>query len=46
MECRIGSQLKLSEGPRFNPDMTDTQIRMDNHQLSEVSHVQEKALVA
>lgn len=30
----------------FYPDMTDTLKRVDNHHLREVSHVQEKALLA
>ena len=29
----------------FSPDMTDTQIRVDNHHLNEVSHVAEKTIL-
>ena len=29
----------------FSPDMTDTQIRVDNHHLNEVSHVPEKTIL-
>ena len=29
----------------FYPDMTDTQKRVDNHHLTEVSHVPEKTLL-
>ena len=39
------SGLGLLPDDWFYPDMTDTQKRVDNHHLTEVSHVPEKTLL-